>query len=91
MAPSISKFFGLYAVIVLAALKSSEGFTAIHSERSTSTTSTTLFSESSRRAWLSSIAATAVVMGSSQQPAHASYSAYANREKDWENRKATGG
>ena len=88
----MNKFFGLCAVFVLSALNSSEAFSAIHSERSSSsTTSTTLFSESSRRAWLSSLATTAVVMGSSQKPAHASYSAYANREKDWESRKSSGG
>jgi len=88
MVLSMNKFYGLCAIIAMSAVGPSEAFTAVRSESSPS--STALFSESSRRAWLSSIAASAVMVGSYSQPAHASYSAYANREKDWEDRKASG-
>ena len=66
---------------------------------STTSTRTELFADNNnnnnnRRAFLRNVAGVAfgsALIASNGEEASASYSAYANREKDWEDRKKTGG
>ena len=78
---------------VQAFVSSTSSFT---SSCSTST-STELFADknnNNRRAFLRNVAGVAfgsALIASNGEEASASYSAYANRERDWEDRKKTGG
>eukprot|EP00554_Chaetoceros_debilis_P006823 CAMPEP_0194080382 /NCGR_PEP_ID=MMETSP0149-20130528/6409_1 /TAXON_ID=122233 /ORGANISM="Chaetoceros debilis, Strain MM31A-1" /LENGTH=189 /DNA_ID=CAMNT_0038762083 /DNA_START=178 /DNA_END=747 /DNA_ORIENTATION=+ len=55
-------------------------------------TSSAIYAENNRRAFLRNVAGVvgATVISSKGDPASASYSAYTNREKDWDERKGNG-
>ena len=78
------------------AFVSSTSSSSFTSSCSTST-STELFADknnNNRRAFLRNVAGVAfgsALIASNGEEASASYSAYANRERDWEDRKKTGG